>query len=142
MKFSKKKMRIIIGCIGAIFILFIAYFAHALISLNAIGNTKIPNMTIELYNDSDKPINYSVLVEEQRPLNGHLEKYKKSKIKVVYGWNSSDKLQIKINDEDGNMICEAKPTLNIIPQHLYNPNIQYKLQVTFRNNELQVVQIE
>ena len=142
MRLNKNKIRIILGCIGVVIVLLVIYCAYVINSLNYIGNTKIPNMTIELKNDSNQHINYSVVIGDKNPIKGYLEKTKESQIKVVYGSNSSDRLQIKINDEDGNMICETRPSLNIKPQHLYNAKIQYKLEVVFRNNELQMVQIK
>lgn len=137
-----KKVKIILACIFAAILLFGIYIAYVMNSLTFIGNTKIPNMTIEIKNNSDTDVKYSIYIEGQNAVNGNLAKNKKSEIKVVYSWNLSDKLEIKIYDKDGKFICESRPELTIKPQHLYNPNIKYRLEAIFKNNQVDVVQVE
>ena len=137
-----KKKRIIFACILVAIVLIILYVAYYVNLLSMVLNPETPNVTIEIKNDSNKDIGYSVLIEDRNPIEGSLEKNKKSEVNVVYPWNLSDKLEIKINNKDGKVICETKPNLKIIPQHLYNPYVKYKLQVVFNHNQMQVIQVK
>lgn len=139
---QNKKKKIIFACILVTIILIILYAAYYVNLLSTALDPEAPNMTIEIRNDSNKDIGYSVLVVGRNPVEGNLDKSKKSEVNVVYPWNLSDKLEIKINDKEGKVICETKPNLKIIPQHLYNPYVKYKLEAVFKNNQLQVVQIK
>lgn len=137
-----KIIQIILICAGIVILLFTSYCVYAINWFIYFGNTKIPNMTIELKNNSNYDIKYEIVIGNKSPIKGYLKQNRKSQIKVVYSSNLDNMLHIKIFDEDDNLICETRPTLNIIRQHIYNPKIQYKLEATFRDDELQVIQIK
>lgn len=99
-----------------------------------------PNLLINLKNDSQEVIQYTVHVENQDSISGKIDKNQYSKVEMVYLWNASDKLEIVITNLQGEVLCRSKPSLNIVAQHLYNPSIKYEVQGVYLNNQLDVKQ--